>query len=104
MSPILLLLPESDLQRVGMITKMAKPTGANKEAVTAEEQHSQQRSPEIDSKYRMIIIAAQRSKQLQRGARPRVEIAHDQHKHARVALTEVEQRKIDFTISDEKAT
>ena len=26
--------------------------------------------PEIDSKYRMIILAAQRSKQLQRGAIP----------------------------------
>ncbi len=28
---------------------------------------------EMDSKYRMIIVAAQRSKQLQRGSRPRVE-------------------------------
>ena len=30
--------------------------------------------PEIDSKYRMIILAAQRSKQLQRGAIPRVDL------------------------------
>jgi DNA-directed RNA polymerase omega subunit len=29
---------------------------------------------EIDSKYRLIILAAQRSKQLQRGARPRIDI------------------------------
>jgi len=29
--------------------------------------------PEIDSKYRMIILAAQRSIQLQRGATPRVD-------------------------------
>ena len=27
-------------------------------------------APEIDSKYRLIILAAKRSKQLQRGARP----------------------------------
>ena len=30
--------------------------------------------PVIDSKYRMIILAAQRSKQLQRGAIPRVDM------------------------------
>ena len=31
--------------------------------------------PEIDSKYRMIILAAQRSKQLQRGAISRVAVS-----------------------------
>ena len=31
-------------------------------------------NPVIDSKYRMIILAAQRSKQLQRGANPRVDM------------------------------
>jgi len=56
----------------------------------------------MDSKYRMIIVAAQRSKQLQRGARPRIEMDTEQHKHTRVALMEVEQGKIDFTISDDK--
>jgi len=29
---------------------------------------------EVDSKYRLIILAAKRSKQLQRGATPRIEI------------------------------
>jgi DNA-directed RNA polymerase omega subunit len=50
----------------------------------------------------MIIVAAQRSKQLQRGARPRVEMDTQQHKHTRVALMEVEQGKIDFTIKEEE--
>ena len=45
--------------------------------------------PEIDSKYRLIILAAKRSKQLQRGARPRIEIDATKHKFTRIALEEV---------------
>ncbi len=56
-------------------------------------------TPEIDSKYRMIIVAAQRSKQLQRGARSRVEIDIQRHKPTRVALEEVAQKKIHFTFT-----
>ncbi len=56
-------------------------------------------TPEMDSKYRMIIIAAQRSKQLQRGARSRVEIDIQRHKPTRVALEEVAQKKIHFTFT-----
>ena len=56
----------------------------------------------IDSKYRLIIVAAQRSKQLQRGARPRVEMDTQRHKPTRVALEEVAQGKVDFSITDEK--
>ena len=43
-------------------------------ATTQEELNgtSEQHVPEIDSKYRLIIVAAKRSKQLQRGARPRI--------------------------------
>jgi DNA-directed RNA polymerase omega subunit len=45
-----------------------------KETEVAEEQVEEVIDPpDIDSKYRMIILAAQRSKQLQRGALPRVE-------------------------------
>jgi DNA-directed RNA polymerase omega subunit len=36
--------------------------------------------PEIDSKYRLIIVAAKRSKQLQRGAKPRIDIDSQKHK------------------------
>ncbi len=52
--------------------------------------------PEIDSKYRLIILAAKRSKQLQRGARPRIEIDPTKHKPTRIALEEVIQGKIPF--------
>jgi DNA-directed RNA polymerase subunit omega len=79
---------------------MAKATQSNKEE--QEEPLAEKQTPVLDSKYRMIIVAAQRSKQLQRGARARVEIDNQQHKHTRVALLEVEQGKIDFTITNEE--
>ena len=58
--------------------------------------------PEMDSKYRMIIVAAKRSKQLQRGARPRIELDPQKHKPTRVALEEVIRGKVNFTIDDEE--
>jgi DNA-directed RNA polymerase subunit omega len=54
--------------------------------------------PEIDSKYRLIILAAKRSKQLQKGARPRIEIDPTKHKFTRIALEEVVQGTIQFHI------
>jgi DNA-directed RNA polymerase omega subunit len=54
--------------------------------------------PAIDSKYRMIILAAQRSKQLQRGALSRVDIDTRKSKPTRVAMKELEQKKINFEI------
>jgi DNA-directed RNA polymerase subunit omega len=42
---------------------------------------------EIDSKYRLVLLAAKRSKQLQRGAKPR--IYSSAKKTTRVALEEV---------------
>ena len=77
---------------------MAKATQPSKEEII--EPAEERAHPFLDSKYRMIIVAAQRSKQLQRGARPRVEMDTQQHKHTRVALMEVEQGKIDFTIKE----
>jgi DNA-directed RNA polymerase subunit omega len=56
----------------------------------------QTQSQEIDSKYRLIILAAKRSKQLQRGARPRIEIDPTKHKLTRIALEEVIQGTISF--------
>ncbi len=52
--------------------------------------------PEIDSKYRLIILAAKRSKQLQRGARPRIEIDQAKHKPTRIALEEIIQGTVRF--------
>jgi DNA-directed RNA polymerase subunit omega len=54
--------------------------------------------PQLDSKDRMIIVAAQRSKQLQRGARPRVELEMQRHKPTRIALEEVQQGKVTFSL------
>ena len=56
--------------------------------------------PEIDSKYRMIILAAQRSKQLQRGALSRVDIDTRKNKPTRVAMKEIQNRRINFKIID----
>lgn len=58
--------------------------------------------PELDSKYRMIIVAAQRSKQLQKGARPRVELDSQRHKPTRIALEEVQRGLVPFTIIDKE--
>lgn len=57
--------------------------------------------PEIDSKYRMILLAAQRSKQLQRGANPRVNADIKKMKPTRIALEEIRQEKIHFDILEE---
>ena len=54
--------------------------------------------PDIDSKYRMIILAAQRSKQLQRGAISRVDIDTRKSKPTRVAMKEIENKKVNFEI------
>ena len=64
-----------------------------------EETTEQSSSPEIDSRYRLIILAAKRSKQLQRGARPRIEIDPTKHKPTRIALEEVIQGTIPFHFS-----
>ena len=56
-------------------------------------------NPEIDSKYRKIILAAQRSKQLQRGANPRVDMDPRKSKATRIAMRELESGKVDFELT-----
>ena len=56
--------------------------------------------PDIDSKYRMIILAAQRSKQLQCGAIPRVDMDLRKSKSTRIAMREFQERKVNFTFDD----
>jgi len=55
---------------------------------------------EVDSKYRLIILAAKRSKQLQRGAQPRIEIDPQKHKPTRIALEEVMRGRVHFDIRE----
>jgi DNA-directed RNA polymerase subunit omega len=57
-----------------------------------------QQPPRIDSKYRKILIAAKRSKQIQKGAMPRIKMTNSV-KPTRVALEEVERGLIGFEIT-----
>jgi DNA-directed RNA polymerase omega subunit len=70
------------------------------ETQTAETEEEIINPPDIDSKYRMIILAAQRSKQLQRGATPRVDADPRKTKPTRIAMREFEERKVNFTFDD----
>ena len=65
---------------------------------TTEKVSEESQPPELDSKYRLIIVAAKRSKQLQRGAKPRIDIDTQKHKPTRIALEEVIQGKVPFEI------
>lgn len=79
---------------------MAKPADAMTKTEDTNEQESA--SPTLDSKYRLILIAAQRSKQLQKGARPRVEMDAQRHKPTRIALEEVQRGKVQFSILEKE--
>ncbi len=67
-----------------------------------EERKEEQEIPQIDSKYRLVLIAAQRAKQLQKGALPRVNLDPRKTKPTVIALEEIKQGKIKFKIVDEK--
>lgn len=79
---------------------MAKDTAAAAEVEDIDQEIID--PPVIDSKYRMIILAAQRSKQLQRGALSRVDIDTRKSKPTRVALKEIQNRRVNFTILDQE--
>jgi DNA-directed RNA polymerase omega subunit len=72
------------------------------EIENAEGQEETTENPEIDSKYRLILIAAQRSKQLQKGAQPRVDADPRKTKPTRIALEEVKKNKVDFKLTNNK--
>ena len=76
---------------------------AKKEAAEIEEVEESEEiidPPQIDSKYRMIILAAQRSKQLQRGALSRTDIDTRKNKPTRVAMKELKERRVNFDFID----
>ena len=77
------------------------PAKKAEEVVETEETTEQEEvinPPEIDSKYRMIILAAQRSKQLQRGAISRVDTDIRKNKATRIAMKEFQEKKVNFEI------
>lgn len=77
---------------------MADKTEEFETEINENEEITNQPPPDIDSKYRMIILAAQRSKQLQRGANPRVEADPRKMKSTRIALREIDEKKVNFEI------
>jgi len=81
---------------------MAEQTEQLVEESIESEEESSNTPPEIDSKYRMIILAAQRSKQLQRGATPRVDMDSRKSKTTRIAMKELENKKVNFDILENK--
>ena len=58
--------------------------------------------PGIDSKFRLIVVAALRSKQLLRGSVPRIEVDLRRHKTTSLALEEVKRGLVPFTITAEE--
>jgi len=49
------------------------------------------------SRFRAIVIAALRAKQLRRGSKPRIELDDEKHKDTRIAIEEVSRGLIPFT-------
>ena len=56
---------------------------------------------EVDSKFRFITVAAQRAKQIQNGAKPRVETRS--RKPTRIAMQEVLAGAVSWEVKDESA-
>lgn len=84
-----------------MAEQMIEETEETTENLDNSEASAPKTQPDIDSKYRMIILAAQRSKQLQRGATPRVEADPRKTKTTRIAMKELENGKVNFeTLSE----
>jgi DNA-directed RNA polymerase omega subunit len=81
---------------------MAENLDNNEENINTEETTEEKVIPEIDSKYRLILLAAQRSKQLQKGANPRVSADPRKTKSTRIALEEFKQKKVHFEFIDEE--
>lgn len=89
-----------------MAEKKSRETKASKEKdeiiEEIDETSESKETPEIDSKYRMILLAAQRSKQLQRGANPRINSDIKKNKPTRIAMEELKQKKVHFEIIEEE--
>jgi DNA-directed RNA polymerase omega subunit len=57
--------------------------------------------PGIDSRYRLIVVAALRSKQLLNGSLSRIEDDPRRHRNTSIALEEVKRGLVPFTIDDQ---
>jgi DNA-directed RNA polymerase omega subunit len=63
-------------------------------SITSEEQW-----PGIDSRYRLIVVAALRTKQLLHGAAPRIDADPRRRRNTSIALEEVKLGLVPFTIT-----
>jgi DNA-directed RNA polymerase omega subunit len=79
-------------------TKAAAGEAAGPESLSKEEDPmpSDERAPNrVDSKFRFVLVSAQRAEQLMRGARPKLEVAGRQ-KPTKVAMQEVSSDLVDW--------
>jgi len=53
--------------------------------------------PGIDSRFRLIIVAGLRTKQLLHGSKPRIEMDKTRHRNTSIALEEVKRGLVHFT-------
>ena len=53
--------------------------------------------PEVISRFRAVVVAALRVKQLRRGSKPRIELDDKKHKDTIIAMEEVRRGLINFT-------
>lgn len=79
-----------------MAENKEKAEAAEEEVTTDPVEFDPKEIPDIDSKYRLILLAAQRAKQIQRGADPRVDLDPRKIKPTTIALEEFEQDKVNF--------
>ena len=77
------------------MTVAEKTTDSSFNTASSEEQW-----PGIDSRYRLIVVAALRSKQLVRGAHPRIDADPLKRRNTSIALEEVKRGLVAFSITD----
>jgi DNA-directed RNA polymerase omega subunit len=56
-----------------------------------------QSQPEVISRFRAVVVAALRAKQLRRGSKPRIEPDDKKHKDTSIAMEEVRRGLVHFT-------
>ncbi len=66
---------------------------------TTNEGADEEQWPGIDSKFRLIVVAALRSKQLLHGSLPRINADPRKRRNTSIALEEVKQGLVPFTIT-----
>jgi len=58
--------------------------------------------PGIDSRFRLIIVAGLRTKQLLHGSKPRIEADKGRRRHTSIALEEVKRGLVNFTVVEKE--